>query len=161
MSPSKRTRFAKWLSFGPPETRQLGSLVESELVPALEKLGFSVTGDRRLLVDLSVLGRELELERSTDDCVDVITINFDKYHRPRFQVSAARRLTQPPHAFVRACNLVPSSRHSYFFWGKPWWLPTRLWTTGRAFRLVASIRARLPQLDLFLSTTQRGPHVSK
>ncbi len=161
MSPSQTKRFHKWLNLSPHETRHLASRVESLLVAGLEELGFSLPSGPRLLPGLDILGREIELERSAGDSVDTVTISFDKYRRPRFQVNVARRMTLAPHQVVHSCNLVAHSGQYFYFWGKPWWLPSILWTDWRADHLVDSIKFRLPQIDQFLSSGRRGPNISK
>ena len=156
MTLSQTKRFAKWLNLAPPQTRYLGSRVESTLVPILEQLGFSWPSDSQ-----RTSGRELELERAIGECVDTVTFNFDKYRDPRFQVHVARRAAAPPNAFVRSCSLVANAKQYLYFWGKPWWYPTAYWPEHRADRVIEAIGRHLDQAARFLESGERGPNISK
>ena len=156
MTSSQTKRFAKWLNLAPPQTRYLGSRVESSLVPPLEKLGFTWASDIQL-----TSGRELEFERAVGEFVDTVTFNFDKYRAPRFQVQIARRAASPPNAFVRSCNLVASAKLYLYFWGKPWWYPTAYWPNHRTDRVVEALERHMAQAANFLESGARGPNISR
>ena len=99
---NQEAHFEKWQRLAPPSTRLLSSLVASQLVPLLEAQGFTRVSHTLRQPDQPVAGREIELERWNDGCVDTVTFNFDKYRAPRLQVQLSRRSSEQPHAWVRA-----------------------------------------------------------
>ena len=107
------------------------------------------------------MGREFEIERLVGDVADIVTFNFDKYHRPRFQVHAARRALAPPHEFVRSCNLVAKKSQYVYFWGAPALLPSAWWSNALSDRTVERMSNRIHQVIDFLESGERGQNVSQ
>lgn len=153
--------FEKWQRLAPPGTRVLSALVVSQLLPLLEARGFQRVTHRLRQPDQPVSGREIELERWAGDCVDSVCFNFDKYRAPRFQVQLSHRSSEPPHAWVRSANLVRRPSQYLHFWGKPWWLPTTLWSEQASRRVAARVASALPNALAFLDHDERGTHISK
>jgi hypothetical protein len=135
-STAHRRRFSKWQNLAPPQTRHLSAAVDTELVPLFERAGFSRVGVTLRQPDSPVSGKDIQLEREVEGAIDSVTISFEKYATPRFQIHFSRRETSPPHSFVRSANLVARKRQYYHFWGKPWWLPTKLWPRKQSQRTV-------------------------
>lgn len=133
----------------------------SVLVPHLESAGFERVDVHLRDPEWPVSGNELALERSVGALIDSVTFNFEKYRTPRFQVHAARRQAAAPHEFVRSCNLVARRTQYYHFWGKPWWLPTRLWPNKGSTRAVSAVLIRIDQLLRYLEAGERGPNISR
>jgi hypothetical protein len=154
-------RLAKWRSLASPETRHLIDQVVDRLVPAVVAAGFTRVDQSHLGSDHDPSGSEICLERVLGEEVDVITFNFEKHGKPRVQIHGARRSARAPYQFVRAANLVRSQSQYYCFWGKPWWLPRRLWTASATARVVESARERLGQLLRFLEVGERAGSISK
>lgn len=158
---SHLSRFRHWQNLCPPATRFLSTAVNTELVPILESQGFVRVDISLGDPQMAVSGSEIEIERSGEGVIDCIAFNFEKYRTPRFQVHFSRRLSDETRAFVRSGNLVPRASRYYFFWGKPWWLPTRLWSDRASRRAVSSVASRLPEAVRFLETGELGPSISK
>jgi hypothetical protein len=156
-----RARFRKWQNLAPPQTRFVASAVESTIVPVLESAGFERVDVHLRDPEWPVSGSELALERGDGTLIDSVTFNFEKYRTPRFQVHAARRRATAPHEFVRSCNLVARAVQYYHFWGKPWWLPTRLWTENGSKRTVGVVLTKIDQLLRYLEAGERGPNISR
>ncbi len=156
-----KARFLKWQRHCPEKTRVLSTLVVSELVPLLEAHGFCHVAHSLRQPDQLVSGRELELERWGAESVDTVTFNFDKYGAPRFQVHLSRRLSDPPHAWVRSANLVRRPSQYLCFWGKPWCIPEGLWPEGASRRVVGRIKHALPDALALLDHGERGTHISR
>lgn len=139
----------------------MSSLVESAVVPIVESAGFKRVDIRLCDPEWQVSGSEIALERADGTLIDAITFSFEKYRTPRFQIHAARRGADAPHEFVRSCNLVARPTQYYHFWGKPWWLPTGLWSERRSRRTVGKVSMRIDQLLRYLETAERGPNISR
>jgi hypothetical protein len=154
-------RLAKWRILAPEQTRVLIDGALDVLVPTLEAQGFERVGFVRLDSIHPTSGREIVMERVTGDCVDEVTFNFDRFRRPRFQVQFSRRELSEPHRLIRSANLVRKSTQYYHFWGKPWWLPTRLWPVGASQRALKQVKSYLSQIRPFLESAERGPNISK
>ena len=158
---NQEARFEKWQRLAPPSTRLLSSLVASQLVPLVEAHGFERVSCSLRQPDQRVSGREIELERWAGGCADTVTFNFDKYGAPRFQVHLSRRSSEPPHEWIRSANLVRHPGQYLHFWGKPWWVPSVLWS-GRASRQVVSrVECALPGALVFLASGDRSRHISR
>lgn len=154
-----RRRLENWQRLSPPATRYLCALVDSELVPSLEKIGFTRAeysfGDK----SDPVSGREIQLERSRDASTEYVLFNFEKYRTPRFQIHFGVRGSEMEH--IRQANLVSKRGQYYHFWGRPWWLPTRLWSAKCSDRAIAKVKAHLLQLVEFIETGSRGANISR
>ncbi len=154
-------RLAKWRNLAPPETRHLIDRVVEWLVPGVQVMGFERVDVSHTGAEHITSGSEVCLERVTGDHLDVITFNFEKHHQPRVQIHGSRRYAVAPFAFVRAANLVRSNTRYYQFWGKPWWLPTKLWPSRATDRNLQLALSKIGQLVYFLETGTRGTHISK
>jgi hypothetical protein len=161
MKSNHKARFEKWQRLCPAPTKILISLVRDRLVPALEQAGFCLVDISLRQTDRPVAGRMIELERWTDHWVDSFTFNFDKYRTPRFQVQASRRLVTPPHEFLRSANLVARPSQYLHFWGKPWWLPSIVWSQAASIRTVDKVALHQTELLGFLETGERSRAVSR
>ena len=161
MKSSHPQRFKKWQNLCPETTRALSALVDSKLTLVLGQAGFSRVDVSLGHSDDPVGGNMIEFERWSPDWVDSITINFEKYRAPRFQVHGHRRSIEPPHAFVRSANLVNRSTQYLHFWGKPWWRPRLLWSREASARTVSAVERDMEQLLRFLETGERGRRISR
>jgi hypothetical protein len=116
-------RMQKWRNLAPAKTRLLLDAVVESLVPMLESAGFQQVEFVRQDPTSPTSGKEIVLERVSEEHIDSVVFNFDKYHRPRFQVHCSRRDLKTPNDIIRSANLVRNSSQYYHFWGKAWWLP--------------------------------------
>ncbi|MBS1994652.1 MAG: hypothetical protein JSS86_00020 [Cyanobacteria bacterium SZAS LIN-2] len=132
----------------------------STLLPHLERAGFVRVDFELDDPGNPVAGREIILERLNADTFDRVIFNFDKYGAPRVQAHLSRRLRAPPHEFLRSGNLVLRPSQYYHFWGKPWWVPTKLWPSRGALRTVALLEERIPDALSFLETGRRSRCIS-
>lgn len=156
-----RKRLKRWRNLCPKETRFLIDQVEVHLIPKLEAKGFSRVDYFSSSPEFEVPASEIELERVRGDTVDSISFNFEKYLTPRFQVHCHKRKIEPPHEFIRSCNLIRSQRQYYKFWGKPWGLPTRFWPNHMTVRTISFVGSALGQLVRFLESGDLGRNISK
>jgi len=152
---------SNWRNLTPPQTRALIDGVLEGLVPYFEAQGFDRVDYSRIDSESPISGSEILLERIAADHVDSVTFNFEKYRSPRVQIQFARRELRPPHKFIRSANLVRRSAQYYCFWGKPWWLPTRLWSTSATHRALQQAKRCLGQATQFLESGERGSNISK
>jgi hypothetical protein len=153
-------RFSRWCQLGGPRLRLLADRVETDLLPAWATSGFSRCETDPVFGE-PVPGGEILLSRAMGDDVAFISIMFDKYHRPAFQIALIRRKAKPPHDMVFSGNLVSSPKGNYQFWGKPWWWPGRFWSAAMARRTVAQVAARQAEALAFLETSARGRSISR
>lgn len=142
-------------------TRLLSEQIIEKVVPVLETQGFRAVGIYLGDPDQSVSGGDLRFERLVADKIDSVTFNFEKYRRPGVQVHFARRSAAPPHEFILSGNLVARRWQYFYFWGKPWWYPTRFWPHRSVLRTVDLILGRLQQAIVFMEQGKRGPNISK
>jgi hypothetical protein len=156
-----RKRFANWCRLGGKPLVTLASLVEARLVQPLIETGFGWVDACFWQPDDPVSGSDITLERRTGSEIEEITFNFDKYHRPTFQLHLHRRVFPPPHQWVRSANLVRNNRQYYHFWGKPWWMPTRFWSEHMSERTVDKLAGHFDQMLAFLEHGERGANISR
>jgi len=155
-----RERHVRWRSLTPSVTRVLSSLVNELLVPAFESRGFRYVGFHLGDANDSVSGSDIHLERQDGKYLDSVTLNFEKYKSPRFQVHLSRR-SASTHEFIHSGNLVARRTQYYHFWGKPWWLPSKFWSEAAATRTVKKIGGCLDQAVRFIEDGSRGANISK
>ena len=160
-APSHAQRQENWLRLASPQTRHLVTLVSDRVPARLASEGFRPVDVTLGNLEWPVSGRDMEFERAGPGFVDSVTISFDKYMTPRFQVHASRRSTEPPHSYIHAGNLVSRPSQYYHFWGKPWWLPSRLWPASLSASSVERVEACLGQIINMLETGARGQNVSR
>ncbi|WP_443970350.1 hypothetical protein [Sphingobium sp. CR28] len=139
----------------------MGRLVEEHLLPSYFAAGFERVSVQLRDPKEAVSSREIWLERSCNEEIDVVIFNFDKYRRPAFQVHLHRREILPPHHWVRAANLVQKSSQYLHFWGKPWWLPTRYWTEHMSANTIDCMREKTEDALVFLEKNERCRNISK
>ena len=161
MKSNHKARLEKWQRLCPAPTKLLISQVQDRLVPTPEQNGFSLVDVSLRQTDQPVAGRMIELERWADNWVDSFTFNFDKYRTPRLQVHASRHSIKPPQEFLRSANLVARPSQYLHFWGKPWWLPSMLWSPAASSRTVGKIARHQAELLRFLETGERSSAVSR
>ncbi len=154
-------RLAKWRNLAPPETRLVIDCALEHLVPALEAESFERVGCSHWDATEPAAGSEILLERVAGDYVDTVTFNFEKYRRPSLQIQCARRELMEPYKLVRSANLVRRNTQYYYFWGKPWWLPARLWPASASRRSLEKAKSHLGQVSRFLASGERGPNISR
>jgi hypothetical protein len=152
---------SNWRNLAPPQTRSLIDGVLEALVPYFEAQGFDRVDYSRMDSDAPTSGSEIVLERIAAEHIDSVAFNFEKYHSPRVQIQFSRRYLRPPHEFIRSANLVRRSSQYYYFWGKPWWLPTRLWPASATRRVLQHAKQCLAQATQFLESGERGANISK
>ncbi len=156
-----RKRFKQWQNLAGPKTRFLASEIEARLVGLIEARGFGHVELNLGDPDWPVSGREYRLERRIGDLVDSVDFNFAKSRAPRVQIHFSRRLWEPPHAFVRSGSLVARPTRYYHFWGKPWWLPTRLWPDSGSSHQIAKVEGCFQQVFEFLEHGTVGKNISR
>jgi len=154
-----RKRFSRWQSRAPRESRVLSELLESRITPVFEAQGFSRVGIALGRSDQPVDSDEIRLERSSDAEIDTITIWFDKYRRPRFQIGFSRRMRTPPNDFIRSAHLTKRSTQYFCFWGKPMFFPRWLWSDRSASREIDRIHRKIDQIVPFLEAGKRGRNI--
>ena len=154
-------RQERWLRLAPIATRYLCTGAKARVLPGLALVGFRPVECSLGNPEWPVSAQEIEVERRGEGFVDSIAFNFDKYRRPRFQVHAARRSLNPPHQFIRSGNLVVHPSQYYHYWGRPWWLPTALWSQSAASSTLFRVSQCVPQLLEFLDSGARGCNVSR
>ncbi len=150
-----------WRSRSPAATRIMSERLTAELIPIIEAAGFIKVDVELGEASAPVAGSDLQFERTHDTHIDVIHVFFDKYARPRFQVGVHRNARSEPHELLSSAYLVKRSNEYYHVWGKPWWLPTRLWTEGRSKKTVRRVVESLGQGIRFLETGERGPNINQ
>jgi len=153
-------RLRRWQSKVSDETRLLSELLLTKLVPAMQAGGFEKVDYTFNQPDLPVEGSEFQFERRRGDNVDVVYVAFDKNSAPRVQILVSRRGPSGRNGVVRAGQLVRRPWQSYHPWGRPWWLPSALWSMWQASRCVDAIVERMPQVFHFLETGERGRSVA-
>jgi hypothetical protein len=154
-------RLSNWRNLAPPQTRALIDGVLEGLVPCFEAQGFGRVDYSRIDGHSPISGSKIHLERIAADHIDSVTFNFEKYRSPRVQIQISQRELSPPHKFIRSANLVRRSSQYYCFWGKPWWLPTRLWSTSATQRALQRAKQCLGQATQFLESGERGSNISR
>jgi hypothetical protein len=156
-----RKRFERWQARCGPQTRLLSKLVDEELVPVFIQASFATVDVAFRQADQTVNADEICLERAESNFFDTINISFSKRDRPNFQLGCSRRQSIPPNEFIRSCHLVKRSNQFYYFWGKPWWWPTALWSESQARGTVNKVKRVMEQLIVFVETGERGPNISR
>lgn len=154
-------RLTNWCRLGGEPLLTLAGLVEERLVPPLIERGFEWAETSWADLDQPVGGGEINLVRRLGNEIDDIVFNFDKHHRPAFQVHLTRRKAAFPHTWIRSGNLVQRPSEYLHFWGKPWWLPTRFWTAHDSQRLVEQLTGHLNRALTFLENGVRSRNISR
>lgn len=159
-TPHKR-RFTRWCRLGGEPLITLALLVEERVVSAMTQDGFARAERWWTDPERPVGAGEIVLIREVGEDIEEIIVNFDKYHRPAFQLHLDRRKSAAPYEWVRAANLVARPTQYLYFWGKPWWLPRRFWSKSMSERTVTCIVDRLAEAKAFLDYGRRGRCISR
>jgi|GEM_PF-4743855 len=141
--------------------RALANLVEEQLVPAYLAAGF-----HRAAIYMNdpmevVSGREVHLERQENGVIQFVTLNFDKYRRPAFQMHIGCRGTNSNRTWIRSANVVKRRGQLLHSWGKPIWLPVQWWTEGMSSRVINRLVAMTPEVLAFLEGGQPSRRLSE
>lgn len=152
-------KFKRWQKRVCKQTRFLCELVEERVVSFFEKSGFDRVDIVLNRPDQPVPVNEIRLERTISDKIDSISVSFTKRGEPRFQIGFSRRELKFPNEFVVSACLVKKQTQYYYFWGKPWWIPLRLWSDTNSSKTVAGIVPLLPQILEFLDQRGRGKNI--
>lgn len=154
-------RFTRWCRLGGEPLITLAVLVEERVVSAMTQDGF-VRAERSWTdPEWPVGAGEIVLIREVGEDTQEFAVNFDKYHRPAFQLHLHRRNTATPHEWVRSASLVAQPSQYFYFWGKPWWLPRRFWSKSMSERTVTRVVDRLGEAKAFLDHGLRGRCISR
>jgi hypothetical protein len=159
MAKTPEARFATWCRLGGPSLISLAEQISSAFIPIFAEHGFARVSIYMRDPGDTILAREIRLERLSEGEVEGITISFDKYHRPAFQVSVDRRRTVKAKDWVRAANVVQRPQQYICFWGSPWWLPARLWSRPRSRKVAERLCAIAPDMLAFLDGGQLSRHL--
>lgn len=154
MAQSPEARFATWSRLGGHSLLSLADQISSAFIPIFAEHGFARVSIYMRDPTDTILAREIRLERLSGQEIEGVTISFDKYHRPAFQVSVDRRRAGKTKDWVRAANVVKRPQQYICFWGAPWWLPARLWWPARSRKLAERLCAIAPDMLNFLDTGQ-------
>jgi hypothetical protein len=148
--------FMKWLARGPVEKRRLADAVIAIVVPVFEKAGFSS-------VKTDSYGRpqvnEMAMERCNDDgTVDIVSILFNKYRKPYFDVQVLRLVPPDYSHWAKNAHLVwmQDDDVRYKRWGPKWWQLDQA-KAGKV--VVERVRSLVPQLIDYLDDQKIGPNV--
>ena len=155
-----RKRFQRWQERAGDKTRHLSGLIETHIVPPLLGAGFEWVDVALGQPEWTVNASEVRLERTRGSAIDSVDITFGKYGDPKFQIGFSRRELVAPNRFIRSGALVKRPSQSYYFWGKPAWLPVGLWSREKSTKAVLDVVPRLAQVTDFLERGERGPNIS-
>lgn len=159
MAKTPEARFATWCRLGGPSLISLAEQVSSAFIPIFTEQGFARVSIYMCDPSDTILAREIRLERLREEEIEGVTISFDKYHRPSFQVRVERLRTIGTMDWVRAANVVRRPQQHICFWGSPWWLASRLWTPARSQRAVERLCVIAPDMLAFLEDGQLSRHL--
>jgi hypothetical protein len=148
--------FVKWLMRGPAEKRRLADQVIACIVPIFEQAGFS-------WAQACFYGRpqinEIPLERRNDDgSVDFVSISFNKFRKPQFDIQGLRLAPHDNRHWIRNGYLVWKQDDDvrYTRWGPKWWQVNRVQAEKESVEVVRNL---VPQLLNYLVGDQPGPNV--
>lgn len=158
---SHKLRHTNWRKLGGKTVIELAGLVDERLTPPFLDAGFLWVDVHGWDKSFPVSGRQIQLERRSGNSVQGVTISFDKYYRPAFQVHLMLWAADPPHERVRIADVVRRPRQFYCFWGKPWWVPARLWSARAMEKVVKQVAGHIGQSIAFLEQGERGPNISR
>lgn len=159
MARTTEARFAAWCRLGGTPLICLAEELSTVVVPIFLENGFARVSVYMRDPSDRISAREIRLERLSKEHIEGLTISFDKYHRPSFQVSADRRWAVGAKDWVRAANIVKRPRQYICFWGSPWWLPLRLWSTARSRKVAERLRLISPEILAFLNDGHLSRHI--
>ena len=126
-----------------------------QLKPKLNELGFEVVGTD--IKDSRTTATHVQFERQQNETYDGLTIIFDKYWRPKFQIIFSRRDIAPPHKFIRSGHLVRRRGQITCWWGIRWFSLNK----EKAWRKsIDKVSCRLRQIDVFLETASDGKNIT-
>ena len=159
MAKDLAARSRKWAALGGPSLTYLVEQVTGEIVPFFLANGFRRVS--RYMDDPgdAISARQIRLERRRDGEIEGVSITFDKYHRPAFQIQVERRVATGTQDWVRAANVVKRPGQYLCFWGAPWWLPARLWPRAASRHVAARVRVLSPATLAFLDDGRANRHL--
>jgi hypothetical protein len=159
MAQSPEARFATWCRLGGAPLISLAEQISGTFVPIFIENGFTRVSTYMGDPSDRISAREIRLERLSGTEIEGVTISFDKYRRPSFQVSVDRRQIAGGAGWVRAANIVKRPQQYICFWGSPWWLPARLWSPARSWRVAERLCAIAPDMLAFLEDGRRSRYL--
>lgn len=151
--------FVKWLLRGPERMRDTGEKVVATIVPLIENAGF-IWVDKTFDIG-PVQANEIALERTNvDRSVDFISIYFDKYRKPKFEVWGGTKRPDTPNdwEWVKGATLVWKQDDGYRYkqWAPNWWQLSR---TAAKTKVVNDVARYIPQMIGYLNGEPPGPNV--
>jgi len=156
----KKKRVSWKLSI-PKDTLKLAELIDDILVPLFIIEGFELVafclGDEKNLVQ----GNELRLEKLYEDRICSISIFFDKYNDARFQISMIKNESTGNKKIIDSAHLVSKCGEYFHFWGRPWWIPSFMWSKDSVKNAVEEIVKYTPQIMDYFNYDRRGEKISK
>lgn len=158
---SHKRKYEKWKRLCPQQTRYMCRLIEAEITPFFIKSGFSWISVSYHDPEWVVSGNEICLERLNEESVDTLSISFDKYRRPSFQVGLIRRKKTKGNEFIRSANLVSKKSEYYHMWCKPRYWPTKLWPNYLSSREIKKVKSSLAYLMEFIESGTMSDCISK
>lgn len=155
---TSKKAFLRWCAKGDADFQRIASYAVDSLLPVMEHEGFRWV--ERSLDDLKVPNFMIEMERRTDEGIECITYNFDKYQKYRFAITCT--IAEPSRPFRRKVisRLV---RYKSELDKARWWGASLLnFNKEKAFKKeVDKVSGLLPQLLDFLATGHIGANVYK
>ncbi|WP_331352867.1 hypothetical protein [Cellvibrio sp. UBA7671] len=161
MMDTHKKKYSKWKNLCPPETRYLCEKIEQEIVPFFLGIGFQWISVSYHDPEWVVSGSEIDLERINEDSVDTLSIAFEKYRSPRFQICLIKRKKIQGNEFLRSASLVKKSSEYYRMWGKPWFWPTKYWPNSLTDKTIQTVKAGLEPLVEYIDKEKRSEFISR
>ena len=127
----------------------------AELKPKLSEIGFEPVGT--CTTGARTTATHVEFERHQENTFDGLTIGFDKYWRPKYQISFRRRELNPPYKFIRSANLVRRRGQVTCWWGVRWFSLNKEKSWSRS---IEQVGRRLDQVDVFLNSGEDGKNIT-
>ncbi|MDB2439374.1 hypothetical protein N9W89_11715 [Hellea sp.] len=127
----------------------------AQLTPKLLEIGFEPVGTSTL--GSRTTATHVQFERHQENTFDSLTIIFDKYFRPKFQITFLKREALSPHKIVQSGNLVRRKRQLTSWWGIRWFSLSKEKAWRRS---VEKARKRLGQVDVFLNSGVAGKNIT-
>lgn len=125
------------------------------LNPMLSDIGFEAVGTTKH--GSRTTATHVEFERHHENSFDNLTLIFDKYWRPKFQITFQRRDINTPHKVIISGHLVRRRRQLTSWWGV-WWFSLNKEKSWE--RSINQVVKRFGQIDIFLNTSVAGKNVT-
>lgn len=127
----------------------------SKLKPPLSDIGFEAVGTTKN--GSRTTATHVEFERHQEDSFDNLTITFDKYWRPKFQITFRRREINAPYKILKSGHFVRRKGQITSWLGVRWFSLNKEKSWERSIDQVAN---RLRQIDTFLNTDVAGKNIT-